>query len=437
MRLHLKLNSIWSAFLLMFVVFTAAKAQAQYNWPEDKKTAQTKVVLYTDLQKQGNLEAATEPLQWLLDNAPDLNPSIYINGSEIYEDLAAKETDPAKKEEYTEKALNLYDTRIKYFGDEADVLNRKASTAIKLLFKEKSEYERLDSIFSNALEVSKDKFAYYNIFPYMTVVKTLYEQGKMDEEQVINIYDRLNEVIDANSSGKLASKYKEQAEKLDGLFMATVNVDCDFIAERLVPKMNENPDDVETAKKIIALSLASQCTDQDYFTQAAMATFEKEPNAGLAKTIGERMAREGNTEEAMKFLTKAAELSETDEQKGEIYLSIASIEQKNGNKAAARENALKAAQASPSVAEKAYTLVGNLYLNSYEQCKKGKSIVEDRAIFIAAYEMYRKAGNSSGMQRMKEQFPSKEEVFTYGKKVGDTVTVDCWINQSVTIQTRD
>lgn len=437
MRLYLKLNSIWLAFLLVFVASTVV--QAQWNWPEDKKTAEEKVVLYTDFKKQGNFEAAEKPLQWLLENAPDLNPSIYINGAEIYEELAEKETDPAKKKEYINKALEMYDARIKYFGGDADILNRKANAAFKLFFRDRSEYDRLKDIFSKALEANGENFAYYNIVPYISVVKTLYEQGQMNQDQVIEIYDKLNAIIDKNveSGSKNADKYREQAEKLDGIFMATINVDCEFIANKMVPKMEQNPDDTELAKKIIALSLAAQCTDRDFFTKAAITTFEKEPNAGLAKTIGERMMRNENYEEAVDFLNQAAELSENDEQKADIYLSLASLNQKQGNKSAARDYALRAAQASRGVADKAYTLVGNMYFTSYEQCKQGKDVVEDRAVFIAAYEMYKRAGNTEGMQNAKEQFPSKEEVFTYNKRVGDQVKVGCWINETVTIQTRD
>lgn len=437
MRLNLKLNSIWAAFLLLLAASTMA--QAQWNWPEDKKTAEEKVVLYTDYMKQGNYEAAEKPLEWLLENAPDLNKSIYINGADIYEELAKKETDPAKKKEYIEKTLEMYDLRMKYFGDEADVLNRKANAAVKLLFRDKNEYDRLYDIFSKALEANGPKFAYYNIFPFMTVVKTQYEKGELENEQVIDIYDKLNEVIDKNveAGGKYANKYKEQADKIDGLFMQTISVDCDFIANKMVPKMEQNPDDTDLAKKIIALSLASECTDRDYFTKAAITTFEKEPNAGLAKTIGERMMREGDTEEAMEFLQKAAELSESDEQKAEVYLSIATINLKEGNKSAARDYALKAAQTHESVASKAYNMVGNMYFTSHEQCKQGQDPVEDRATYIAAYEMYKKAGNAQNMQNAKEQFPSKEDVFTYNKEVGGQVTVGCWINETVTIRTRD
>src|SRR5690606_27184403 len=98
---------------------------------------------------------------------------------------------------------------------------------------------------------------------------------------------------------------------------------------------------------------------------------------------------------------------------------------------------MKAVETDSSVKEKVYTLIGHLYLDSYEQCKKGENIVDDRAVFLAAYDMYQRAGNTEGMANAKQGFPSKEEIFNYNIKTGDTVKVGCWINTSTTVRTRD
>ena len=441
MRYKINNKSIWSMLSLLLAVSYIAKAQngGGWNWPEDKKTAQEKVVLYTDSKKQKNYEAAVPPLQWLLENAPDLNPSIYMNGADIYEGLAAKASDPAQKQEYVDQALAMYDKRLEYFGQgqESEILNRKANTAMKLMYKDKSKYDQIQEIFSKTLE--SGDLAYYNLVPYMTVAKTQYESGKLDETQVIEIHDKITEMANKNAQagGKEAAKYTDALGNVDKIFASTVTVSCDYIAEKMVPKLKENPDDADMAKKIIALSLASSCTDQPFFIEAAEATFKVEPNAGLAKTIASRKMANDESEEANKWYEKAIELSNDDEQKSEIYSDMASINLKNGNRAKAREYALKSASLSSSQASKAYKLVGDMYMNSYDQCKGGKDIVEDRAVFIAAYDMYKKAGNSAGMNNAKEQFPSKEEVFTYNKKVGGTMKVGCWVGETVTIQTRD
>ena len=443
MKYKLNYKSFWSMLSLLLVVSYMAKAQngGGWNWPEDKATAQEKVVLYTDAKKQKNYEAAVPPLEWLLENAPDLNPSIYINGADIYEELATKATDPAKKEQYANQALTMYDKRLEYFekGKEADVLNRKVNTAVKMMYKDQSKYDQLHEMFKKTLEKTNGDLAYYNLVPYMNVAKVQFDRGKIDESQVIEIYDQISGIVDKHVSGggNMVAKYQEAGENVDKIFGSTITVSCDYIEEKMMPKLKENPNDADLAKKIIAVSLASACTDRPFFTEAAEVTFEVEPNAGLAKTIASRKMANNEMEEANKWYQKAIELSSDDEQKSEIYFDMALINQKNGNKAKARDYALQAASLGGSQAPKAYKLVGDMYMNSYEECKGGEDIVEDRAVFIAAYDMYVKAGNSQGMQNAKEQFPSKEEVFTYNKGVGDSLKVNCWVGETVTIQTRD
>ena len=97
--------------------------------------------------------------------------------------------------------------------------------------------------------------------------------------------------------------------------------------------------------------------------------------------------------------------------------------------------AYEALSAKPGSKE-AYNLIGNLYFTSFDDCKGEQSQVQDRAIFIAAYDMYKKAGNSAQMAASKEQFPSIEDIFNEGKEEGDQVTIGCWINTTVNLQRR-
>ncbi|MEP2349427.1 MAG: hypothetical protein ABJH96_16680, partial [Algoriphagus sp.] len=62
---------------------------------------------------------------------------------------------------------------------------------------------------------------------------------------------------------------------------------------------------------------------------------------------------------------------------------------------------------------------------------------KDYSIYIAAYNAYQKAGDSSGMANARARFPSKEELFTEGLQVGSTINTGCWIGETVTLATRD
>ena len=75
-------------------------------------------------------------------------------------------------------------------------------------------------------------------------------------------------------------------------------------------------------------------------------------------------------------------------------------------------------------------------MSSFDDCKQLKSKVDDRAIYLIAYDMYQKAGNTRGMKSAEAQFPSISEMFELDLKEGQSITVGCWINQSTTLRRR-
>ena len=106
-----------------------------------------------------------------------------------------------------------------------------------------------------------------------------------------------------------------------------------------------------------------------------------------------------------------------------------------GMKASARSNFYKCIEADPS-RTKSFKLIGDLYMTSYNECKKDESKVEDRAVYIAAFNMYRKSGDQKSMANAKAQFPSIEDIFTENYSEGDSFKVGCWINETVNLQRR-
>ncbi|MDH3709998.1 MAG: hypothetical protein OER04_08935, partial [Cyclobacteriaceae bacterium] len=121
--------TLFSIALLLSTV--AVMAQPGWNWGSDAETAKERNALYNDFRKNKDFKSAVEPLEWLLTNTPDLNKAIYIHGTQIYDALQAAESDDAQKRAYQKRCLELYDERIKYFKEEASVLNRKAYKAYK------------------------------------------------------------------------------------------------------------------------------------------------------------------------------------------------------------------------------------------------------------------------------------------------------------------
>lgn len=424
--------------MLFFLgVQLVAVAQPGWNWPEDRATAEEKNALYTDFLKQDNFKAALPHLDWLLANAPDLNESLYINGAKIYEGLADNEPDAAKTVQYQEQALSMYDKRIQYFGNEGDVLNRKGYTAYKYYKDNKAKYPDLMKMFEKVYELNGVNTLDNNLLAFMDVVRRFkLTGGAITDVQVLDYYDEIMAIIDLKkATGKNLDRIEKIAENIDKLLTATVTVDCEFVENNLGPKLKADPTDLKLAKKILQLQLTGKCTDSPLFMTSSKIVNEKEPTYSLTKVIAQKLAAEGKNEEAFKYYNQAVELADDNQKKAEIYYDMARINASDGQKVSARANARKALSMDPSFSD-AYTLIGNLYLTSYEDCRGGESKVKDRAVYIAAYEMYKKAGNSQGMEKAKEQFPSIGEIFEEGMKEGDVLSVGCWVQESVTLQRR-
>ena len=421
---------------LLGIIATTAIAQPGWNWGDSVDKAKEKNALYTDFVRAENWEAAKGPHSWLLKNTPDLNASIYINGAKIYEGLAEAASNKDQEIAYQEKALEMYDLRIKYFNNEADVLNRKALTAYKYFKDDRPKYKDLYEMFNRAYELNGNDLYSSNLTAYMDVIRRYkLTGGDLSDEEVFEKYTKITDVIEAQKeSGGNKERLEKIADYVDKLLTATVEVDCDFVEEKLGPKFR-NTGDVNLAKKIFGLMLQQKCTDSPLAMEVAEAVNNEEPNYGIAKFIGMKSASEGDLEKAQEYFEKAIELTDENDKKAEVYLTLARSQASSGQKVTARSSARKALAFDPSLKE-AYVFIGNLYMNSFEDCKGGESKVKDRAVFIAAYEMYQRGGDRERMANAKAQFPSIEEIFSEGKEEGQNIKVDCWINESVTIERR-
>ena len=424
------------SLFLVYTSITWIHAQA-WNWPEDRATAEEKNAMYTDQLTAKNYAEASEPLNWLLENAPNLNTSIYINGAKIYKELAKVETDAAKKAEYQEISLLMYDKRIEHFGKETDVLNRKAYAAYAFYKNDKTKFLFLYELYEKAIDLGGAKAHNNNLVPYMDVMrKYKMNGGDLTDDDVLSRYDKINIIIDQKlEAGEDKDRMVKTREFIDKMLTSMITVDCDFIQNNLGEKLKDDPSNTKLAKKILGLSLAGSCSSLPIFLEAAKIVQADNPDFGMAKIIGIKSSANGDITTAFKYYNEAISLTDDGVKKADIFYEMAVQLSHQGRKSGSRANAFKALEADPS-RKSAYKLIGDLYLTSFETCKKGESRVEDRAVFIAAYEMYKKAGDTKMMKIAQNQFPTMEDIFTLNLEEGQTTRVGCWINQTIKIKKR-
>jgi tetratricopeptide (TPR) repeat protein len=214
-------------------------------------------------------------------------------------------------------------------------------------------------------------------------------------------------------------------------------IDCNFVIENLGPKFNENPTDLVLAKQIFSFMLNGKCTNDPLFLRAAKEIQNQEPTYGMAhKVIGKKCLASKEYECAEKYLKEALSLVANEEDDSEVHNDLAKVYSSQEMKEEAREQYRQSLKSNPGNKE-AYEGIGNLYYYNASDCAEMKDVVEDRLPYIAAYQMFEKAGNQKMMKASKEQFPSKEEIFSANLVAGEVMTAHCWINESVVLKTRD
>jgi len=426
-------------FALVTIFFaTVAAAQPGWNWCDPVDKSKEKNALFSDNVKAAEYESAKIPLDELLEGCPKLHVSLYQNGVKVYKGLADVATDESLKKEYQNKVLELYDTRIEHFGNEDKVLNRKAFDAYKYLKSDQPRYGDLLKLYDKTFELNGNKVFDNNLVAYFDVVRRYQAVNKdLTDKDILDRYNTLTEIMEtkiASATGSKKDRLVRNLDTVDKLLIGLVDLNCDKVTEIFGAKLTETKD-LKLAKKIFKLMLAGKCTSNPVAVEAATIIGDHEPNAAIFKFLAQKSAGEKDYDQAITLYEKAAEITDDNLKKADIFLSVAKIKASLGQKVASRNYARKAISTDPSSSD-SYKLIGDLYMNSFDDCKKGVSKVEDRAIFIAAYNMYAKAGSSTGKINAKAQFPSIDEIFSEGYKEGQALSTGCWIGESVKLERR-
>lgn len=444
----MKMNMRSSVMLLALSLGAVASfGQCKLTWPEDPEVrakAEEKVALYDDAKTQKNYRAAVAPLQWMLNTAPKWSTKLYIDATDIYNNLATAEKDPAKKQVLVDSLMLLYDMRITNCGDEVNVLNRKVMYAAVFNSQNKAKTAEVLAMYDKVYEISGNNVLDNNLLSYMQVIQLNVALLKnLTEDQILQRYDKLSAIIDAKikkaqTEGKQADvdRLKKVKTSVDDILpKCGVTINCEFVRKHFAPKFNQNPADLLTAKKIFTFMTTGGCIEDPLWLEAAEAIHKESPDYGLAINMARVYAKKGELAKAEVLANEAAELAPSAENKETANILVGDLLAQKGSKAAAREAYRKAVAANPASKE-GYEKIGDLYLGSFKDCQKSQSLAEDRLVYLAAYEMYARSGNQQKMAAARAQFPSVTELFELNWKEGESKSISCWVGETVVLKTR-
>jgi hypothetical protein len=416
--------------LLSFALLhtTGLYAQTSFNWGSDEKLAKENWALLQDAVTLKIFDDGIAPLEWFLNNLPNAHPNVYRKGIEVYSALAENTQDAAKAAQYQDKAIALSDQMVEQFPDEkAEALNRKGIKMAQFWANRPEKFEEAFKSYEEIIALNANKTYSTNVIMYFYILCTIKASAadEITDEKALQVFEVLSSIVEANLETTPDDKYWLAAkDQINQIAEQCITIDCDFVKTQQLPKYRQNPDDLELLKKILRNMTKGRCFSDPLFVEICRTLAQKEPSYNHYQILATAYKANSDKENYLKSIEKSAEYANTNQEKASIYLELASagINMKG--------NALKAASLDPSTAGKAYTLIGNLYMNSGSACSTDNPVTS-KAVYIAAYNMYLKAGNNEAAARAQQYFPSKEDIFIHDM-AGKSVSLPC-IGETVTI----
>ncbi len=461
-----------AAFSLLMIGQANAQCETWEAFPEGAKIARQKHVIYRDKFKLQKYEEAyplwEELFKYVKVPAP-AKSTHFLDGATMSFHFAGKETDQAKKNEWIEKAINLYDQNAACNGETA--LDR----AYQAYYMYANQYDvtKTLKVYEKVLELGNEKepvpsmiftpMAYLAVYCYQQKV-----QG-IDADYMRNLYLRLEKIAKEQiEKGNDAENYKKGWGEVDKYYSPIKDgiFGCDYYITKVWrPLYNEHKEVEDSVRKIRdAMSLKS-CNEEDFY-KVVQLQYEKLVNDRVIKTAEAVLASDTSTA-WMKILTcrqmgQATNDESWKEKEKEYYKDL--VENDNewcantiradiayryadqlyraGSFGSARSYCRLASKIRPDWGQP-YLLVGIMYASSGPRCSaKGTGWDAQICVWPAIDEWVKaKSVDPSVTAKANEYIakysafmPSKTDIFKRQLQEGASITVPCWIQQTTTIR---
>ncbi|MDR1950713.1 MAG: hypothetical protein LBP96_00605, partial [Bacteroidales bacterium] len=184
------MKTIKSTIVLIFALgCMTASAQRFGATPQDSMDCIRNLSLYQEFFSQRNYIDAYEPWLQVLNVCPANHVNIYIRGVVIMSHKIAQERgDVAKRQEYIDMALGLWDLRAKYFGDPGRNLGYKAIDMKRYEPRKVNEvYEMLKKALEMGIGTGSREVSL--AFTFFEVAMENEKAGNISKEDVLEAYD--------------------------------------------------------------------------------------------------------------------------------------------------------------------------------------------------------------------------------------------------------
>ena len=451
--------------LIALIAFTSAMpAYSQCEtWLKkpNKDALESAHVLYRDFLKVKDYAKAFEHWKIAYEGAPAADgqrSSHYVDGRTLYIEMFKNEIDEAKKKEYYDMIIKLFDEHVECYPTEK-ALNLGLKV-YEMFYTLRAPYADNLKACEEAVAAGGDNTSYAVFVPYASIAVYNYQNGVMDAEAARNIYIKLNDIADKKiaEDGETATYYEQGKGAANGVFAAIENeiFDCEYFKKKLEPDYRENPEDIEMLKYIYQKLTNQGCQESDSFMAEIKTKYETVVTAINAEKLagyyaenpgehGVTLFKEEKYSEALQKFQEGIRQEEAGEADAEklanYYFYMASVEFRQLNQYNdARTHARKAASLKSGWG-RPYMLIGDMYAKGSRNC--GGDAFDAQLAILAAIDKYSyaKSIDSEVADEANKKIggyaahkPKQEDAFMRKVNAGDSVTVPCWIGETVTVR---
>ncbi|MDD2314442.1 MAG: hypothetical protein PHS25_04955 [Proteiniphilum sp.] len=426
--------------------------KAPFGHGEDSVNCRLNLSLMQTSAKAEAYDSALKPWMDVYENCPASSKNIYIYGPRIFKALYGTATDAAKKKEYLDKTLEIYDTRLKYFGEDdarGTILAYKVYDYMELMG-EKTDQSVVYQWLGEAINEMKGNMSPLDAYSYYMVASlSQYLNDNSKKDQYLKDYFTVVGYVDLAIAQAKSANDQANADYLgmvkDGIVKGFVNSgagDCKTLTEYYADQVEPNKANKEFLNEVINALGSVGCSETDLYFTASEYLYHLEPSAGAAIGLANKSLRDKDYETALKYYEQAAEL-ETDKSKASDYMmQLAGIFSNQRNFAKAREAANDALNYNPANGE-AYILIAQLYASSANNIFSEPE--KAGLVYLAAVDKLQKARAvdpsvaakaNSLINRYSAAFMDTETAFMMGFKAGESVFIPGWIGENTTIRLR-
>jgi len=421
------------------------------TFAQDQEECRINMSLLAETVKAKKFTEALPYYREAIKGCPKYNQSgIYKYGEDVFEGLLDAATTDAKKVEYINELITLWDSRMENYSSKSArgvYEDKKAELRYdhrKLLgLTDEQIYNEFDNVYKTDLENFTSPKGLYIYFKMMV---SLYDKGQKTPQELFNKYDDVVDKIETevnDNSGKLNAliakgknlSSKEETykriygqrlnafEKISGSLETLLGdrANCEVLIPIYQRDYEPNKNDGQWLQRAMNKLYAKGCKTDPMFVKVVKQKYSLEPNADTARYLYGITGEQKYMDEIFRLETDPLKLAK-------LNYNLALEFKSKGSYGQARTYFYKAADLNPADT-KPYLQVAAMYASSVKSC--GNDNFEKRSIYWLAGNEAAKASSDTA-SKYRALAPSKQDIFTAGKS-GQTIKIGCWIGRSITV----